>query len=1083
MSRTNVVSTHIRRVALVSIMALALGLAAVPVVHALDGSTGRFQDVGLLTAQPARTDGYNHFLVTVGGPGAPRPQGQNLDPILWQPGWSQSAYLTNLDALEAQGLTVSVYTQSNGVVRARLVNESQAQREAQVALVRSAMNTPAPPQLVKTLAATSGVHQVTWLTPGLVSVQTHRSATWVSHLPGVTSVSADPAIAVQSSTVTPTNPTFPQQWDLSNTGQTVPGITGAGTPGDDVNVLSAWSATQGQGVTVAVLDMGVIASPWGLAQVNSTSITNAPNYNFVNTTPGAVANTTQCSSSELLSSQCESLHGTWVSGVIDSASNGNGYLAGIAPGANMLEEAVGVNGSIYIGDAISAVYYALDHGARILNMSWGGTGDYAGLSTLQAAIQQANTDGALVIAAAGNNNQNVDPTSSNPSTNSNPDTFYPAALSEPNIISVGASTPTNTKASFSNYGAQSVSLFAPGDSILTPTYNQELAYVSGTSMAAPVVAGAAADVWSVNPTLTAAQVKADLMNTVTPSAALQGDAEAAGVVNIGAAVAAAEQGAMTTTFSGFNTLVAATPGTTTVRVADPASASSSGSLDLRLSLAINASGTIAAAGGIPVTYTEGGSSGTATTDAAGVLTIPAPTGLATGATLQLGLKLPWSGQWGMSVAVVPANDPTTTNTLGARAVYFAVSGSATAPTPTAPPAPSSGTSTGTGGSTSTSAPSTGTSTPSIGTSTGTGGSTSTTTPSTGISAPSTGTSTGTGGSTGTSTPSTGTSTPSSGTSSGGSTSTTTPSLKVSPSSQEIPPSSPSTSPTPVSNPVPTGSTGGGGSTGSSTPSSGTSTPSSGTTSNTKPSGTFGLESVQPNVVSTSGGTQVTIYGTAIPSGAGVLIGGQSARMASDNAPASLSVIAPPAVAGTYNVEVISPSGVSQTMDNVITYQGTSTPSPSTGGSTGTSTPSSGTSSGTGGSTGTSTPSSSTGGSTGTSTPSSGTSSGTGGSTGTSTPSSGTSSGTGGSTGTSTPSSGTSSGTGGSTGTSTTPPPDTSTPSSSTVVAPSSYNSTPSSPTVYTLPSANQADSDLSGAYGGMWSLFSLAGSSSSGYAV
>lgn len=101
-------------------MALSLGLAAVPVVHALRGGTGRFQDVGLMTAQPARTDGYNHFLVTVGGPGAPRPQGQNLDPVLWQPGWSRSAYLANLDALEAQGLTVSVYTQPDGVIRARL---------------------------------------------------------------------------------------------------------------------------------------------------------------------------------------------------------------------------------------------------------------------------------------------------------------------------------------------------------------------------------------------------------------------------------------------------------------------------------------------------------------------------------------------------------------------------------------------------------------------------------------------------------------------------------------------------------------------------------------------------------------------------------------------------------------------------------------------------------------------------------------------------------------------------------------------------------------------------------------------------
>lgn len=87
-------------------LALGLGLAAVPVVHALGGGPGRIQDVGLLTAQTARTDGYNHFLVTVGGPGAPRPQGRNLDPILWQQGWPRDAYVTNLNALEPQGLVV-----------------------------------------------------------------------------------------------------------------------------------------------------------------------------------------------------------------------------------------------------------------------------------------------------------------------------------------------------------------------------------------------------------------------------------------------------------------------------------------------------------------------------------------------------------------------------------------------------------------------------------------------------------------------------------------------------------------------------------------------------------------------------------------------------------------------------------------------------------------------------------------------------------------------------------------------------------------------------------------------------------------
>lgn len=352
-----------------------------------------------------------------------------------------------------------------------------------MALVRQAMNSPAPPAMVRALAANPGIHRVSWLTPGLVSVQTHHSAAWVDRLPGVTSVSSDPQIAVQSIT-NPNNWGFSDQWDIKNTGQSTPGVIGAGTPGDDANVSPAWRSTEGQGVTVAVLDMGV-THVQGLAQVNGTNIQQAPNYNFVTNQPGALADTSMCNSSEMQQGFCEALHGTWVTGVIDAATNTGSPLAGIAPGANMLEEVVGTNGSINVGDAVSAIYYALDHGAKILNLSWGGYGYIPGLSALQAAIQQANVDGALVVAAAGNYSHNNNPTSPNPAANDNPYTSYPASLAEPNIISVGASSPTNTRVAFSNYGSQSVSLFAPGDEILTTSYGPMSAYVSGTSLAAP----------------------------------------------------------------------------------------------------------------------------------------------------------------------------------------------------------------------------------------------------------------------------------------------------------------------------------------------------------------------------------------------------------------------------------------------------------------------------------------------------------------------------------------------------------------------------------------------------------------------
>ncbi|MFM6201111.1 MAG: S8 family serine peptidase, partial [Dolichospermum sp.] len=136
-------------------------------------------------------------------------------------------------------------------------------------------------------------------------------------------------------------------------------------------------------------------------------------------------------------------------------------------------------------------------GVKLTNNSWGGGGFSQGLYN---AINAAGQAGALFIAAAGNSSANADISP-----------MYPAAYNLANIISVASTTRTDSLSWFSNYGLTSVDLGAPGSDIYSTTPNNTYATYSGTSMASPHVTGAAALLWSQNPTWTAQQVKNTLM--------------------------------------------------------------------------------------------------------------------------------------------------------------------------------------------------------------------------------------------------------------------------------------------------------------------------------------------------------------------------------------------------------------------------------------------------------------------------------------------------------------------------------------------------------------------------------------------
>ena len=220
-------------------------------------------------------------------------------------------------------------------------------------------------------------------------------------------------------------------------------------------------------------------------------------------------------------------HGTHVSGIIGATTNNGQGIAGVGPNNRVLAiKFLSSSGSGTTWGAIRAINYAVAQHAKVINASWGGP-SYS--QSLRDAIHSAGSQGVLFVAAAGNGSANND---------SQP--FYPASYDEPNIISVAATTQSNTLASFSNYGAQSVDIGAPGAGILSTYQNGSYVYLSGTSMAAPHVAGAAALLEAENPTLGTTQLKEALLSTVDQLPALAGKSVSGGRLNVAAALQAAK---------------------------------------------------------------------------------------------------------------------------------------------------------------------------------------------------------------------------------------------------------------------------------------------------------------------------------------------------------------------------------------------------------------------------------------------------------------------------------------------------------------------------------------------------------------
>ena len=209
-----------------------------------------------------------------------------------------------------------------------------------------------------------------------------------------------------------------------------------------------------------------------------------------------------------------SLHGTHVSGIIAAKRNNGLGIDGIADNVQIMMIRAVPDGDEYDKDIALAIHYAVDNGAKVINMSFGKSFSPQ-KQWVDEAFKYAASKDVLLVHAAGNDSKNIDSTENYPSTD-----FLDGGHAT-NVITVGASSDTliisNYAAGFSNYGRANVDVFAPGSQIYSslPGGNN-YGFLDGTSMATPVVVGLAALVRSYYPNLTALQTKTVIEQSVTP---------------------------------------------------------------------------------------------------------------------------------------------------------------------------------------------------------------------------------------------------------------------------------------------------------------------------------------------------------------------------------------------------------------------------------------------------------------------------------------------------------------------------------------------------------------------------------------
>lgn len=386
------------------------------------------------------------------------------------------------------------HSRSREVPNRRLSIELLESRQLMAADLTFNFNDYASDRLLVQLRSESNLTNVARMVHGITNAQSVGQSGWhqlslsqgsdmastiqmLYQLPDVITVTPD--FRVNLST-TPNDPLYASQWPLT-------GSSGR------IDAGQAWNYGTGSSVIVAVIDTGIdynhpdlTANMWtNSREIAGNGIDDDGNgfrddllgWNFVNDNNNPMD---------------DNGHGTHVAGTIGAVGNNGIGVTGVAWNVKLMPlKFLDSQGSGYLSDAVRAVDYARVNGAKIINASFGGGGFS---SAMQTAIQRFQQTGGVFVAAAGNEGANNETIAS-----------YPANYALTNVISVAASTSANTLAAFSNYGSN-VDIAAPGQNILSTLPGGRYGSLSGTSMAAPHVAGALALLWGQSPTLSAAEL-------------------------------------------------------------------------------------------------------------------------------------------------------------------------------------------------------------------------------------------------------------------------------------------------------------------------------------------------------------------------------------------------------------------------------------------------------------------------------------------------------------------------------------------------------------------------------------------------
>lgn len=315
----------------------------------------------------------------------------------------------------------------------------------------------------------------------------------------------------------PNDANFVLQWGLHNIG-------GIGAIDADIDAVEAWDVVQpDSNIIVAVIDTGVDYNHVDLQNsmwINSGEIANngldddgngfvddVNGYDFLRNIGDPMDN---------------NIHGTHVAGIIAASANNTIGVAGVSWTSKIMP-VVGLSATSGSDSTlVAAIEYAVDNGAKIINASWGGP-LYS--QALYDAVAYAQAAGVLFVAAAGNASANLDFIAD-----------YPANFDLANIITVAATNRSDGLAFFSNYGMRNVDVAAPGEDIYSTLPNSQYGYLSGTSMAAPLVSGAAALLASHDPSKSFLQLRQLLISSSDPIIGLQQASVSRGRVNLNSAL-------------------------------------------------------------------------------------------------------------------------------------------------------------------------------------------------------------------------------------------------------------------------------------------------------------------------------------------------------------------------------------------------------------------------------------------------------------------------------------------------------------------------------------------------------------------